>query len=81
MLTEAWWFPIAALVLACFTLTAMAGLMNVLLDKQSHRILGGTLIAALALSAFIVYAYHALSPSPPVDLPPEECPGSPYETC
>ena len=80
-MTDSWWFPMAVLVLTCFAIGGVASLVNALLSPRGRSMIGGTIIVILAIACVVSYAIFVLSPSPPVDLPPEECLGPPYEVC
>ena len=81
MLTEAWWFPMLALGAAAFMLTIIFGITSCLIAQRFRRLLGGVLIATLAVAIVISYAYAVLRPSPTYPVAETECSGPPYEVC
>ncbi len=80
-MTDSWWFPIAAMVFACFALTVVAGHVNALISPRGRSLIGGTIIMLIAIACLVRYAYAIWSPPTPVDLPLQECLGPPYEVC
>jgi len=80
LLTEAWWFPILAIVLAAFALTLLCGFIGFASDR-TRRLFGGMFIITIVAATVFSYAYAVLSPLQPGYNIEAECLGAPYDTC
>ena len=81
LISEAWWFPMLAMLTSVFVLTVIFGIASALVPHRLHSVIGGALIATLIAATVISYAYAVLTPLPTYPVAEMECLGAPYEVC
>lgn len=77
MWTDAWWFPLAALITVSFVFVVVAGV----LPTKGRTALGGSIIILLTAASIFAYGYSVFYLPAVNYIPYADCLGAPYAVC